>query len=650
MEIAQKGSEWRKWDLHLHTPFTKLSNNYSKENDSWELFSQIIEESDVAVFGLTDYFCCENYFYFIENHKVKYPQSEKVFFLNIEFRLDIAVNKSAEEINLHVIFSNEVSKTDIDNFLISLKTNHTNGTGGARIPCKNLNDSQFVSATVNYNELLQSLVETFGQHKPYIILAAANNAGLRPVKDSPRKLAITDEIDKICDAFFGGRQNVAYYLNLQRYETNEISKPKPVISGCDAHSFDDLDLTLGKYVERTNPQNHQQEILKDITWIKSDTTFEGLKQVLFEPEHRVKISEQKPREPIRKIESIKFNFPSGTFVKRNNSSDKQEFCLNSLKKDIAFSPYFTCLIGGRGTGKSTIINILGERLGEKTDFFYDNNLIINNKKYDIETDSDKIINVTGTNEIEFVSQGKIEKLAEGNELTKLIFNERIKESESGFYNLDSEIEIITSLIDETIHMLFDLKNFNNTLKEKEKEKETTQNIIDSVNDERYKVITNKISEIRKEFSSIKNSETRYDTLLNSIRTILLETTDVDYQNDIEVRINEILSLLKEIKEVSIVENEINIELQEFQTTKTRLDELTNEFRNENQKLKDFFEEKGMSEETIKDSQKANENLAIINSEIINLNSKIERIKEQYKENLSKIEEFSNINKSYNKLR
>ena len=311
---SDKGSIWRKWDLHLHTPNTKLSDNFEKigEEEIWKTYCDKIESSDVAAFGITDYFSCENYFTFLEEFKKHYPVSKKIFFPNIEFRLDIAVNQQAEEINIHIIFSNELTKNQIDDFLTLLKTNHTNA-GGTKISCKNLQPDQFVSASINHNSLVNCLKENFGNEKPYLILAAANNAGLRPISSSPRKLAITDEIDKICDAFFGGRQNVKYYLKTDRYETAEIAKSSPVICGCDAHSFDDLDNHLGKYVTRVNPEG-KTEILKDVTWIKADLTFEGLKQIKYEPLHRVRISENEPRTPVRRVESIKFNFPNSTFT------------------------------------------------------------------------------------------------------------------------------------------------------------------------------------------------------------------------------------------------------------------------------------------------------------------------------------------------
>ena len=57
-----RGSEWRKWDLHVHTPASGLANQYG---DNWnlyvkELFTLAIERQ-VAVLGITDYFTIEGY-------------------------------------------------------------------------------------------------------------------------------------------------------------------------------------------------------------------------------------------------------------------------------------------------------------------------------------------------------------------------------------------------------------------------------------------------------------------------------------------------------------------------------------------------------------------------------------------------------------
>lgn len=66
-----RGSEWRRWDFHLHTPFTKKNDLYSGNGDEkWAQFyadviSYIGDGSDpqrkIAAVGITDYFSIENY-------------------------------------------------------------------------------------------------------------------------------------------------------------------------------------------------------------------------------------------------------------------------------------------------------------------------------------------------------------------------------------------------------------------------------------------------------------------------------------------------------------------------------------------------------------------------------------------------------------
>ena len=55
-----RGSEWRRWDLHVHTPFSALNNGFGEEFDAYakELFSRAVE-AQIAVIGVTDYFVIE---------------------------------------------------------------------------------------------------------------------------------------------------------------------------------------------------------------------------------------------------------------------------------------------------------------------------------------------------------------------------------------------------------------------------------------------------------------------------------------------------------------------------------------------------------------------------------------------------------------
>jgi hypothetical protein len=99
-----RGSQWRKWDLHLHAPGTTKNDQYQGDN-VLDLFCERLEESDVAAFGITDYFSAGSYFAFLEQFKKLYPHSTKVFFPNIELCTTDVVNAASEEVNLHIIFN-----------------------------------------------------------------------------------------------------------------------------------------------------------------------------------------------------------------------------------------------------------------------------------------------------------------------------------------------------------------------------------------------------------------------------------------------------------------------------------------------------------------------------------------------------------------
>ena len=121
-----RGSEWRKWDLHVHTPFSILNNQFGNpdEETTWdkyvkELFRKAIEKN-IAVIGITDYFSIDGYEKIKNNYlnnelKLKtlftYDEIQKIknilILPNIEFRLNKFVGENS--INFHVIFSDEVT-------------------------------------------------------------------------------------------------------------------------------------------------------------------------------------------------------------------------------------------------------------------------------------------------------------------------------------------------------------------------------------------------------------------------------------------------------------------------------------------------------------------------------------------------------------
>ena len=98
MEINNRGSEWRRWDLHIHTPSTVRNDQYegSTVEEKWNNFYQAIEdyvgdgtdpEKAIAVIGITDYLSIDNYKRVIAEKRL--PKCIKLVLPNVECRLQV---------------------------------------------------------------------------------------------------------------------------------------------------------------------------------------------------------------------------------------------------------------------------------------------------------------------------------------------------------------------------------------------------------------------------------------------------------------------------------------------------------------------------------------------------------------------------------
>ncbi|MGH0003543.1 AAA family ATPase [Pseudovibrio ascidiaceicola] len=345
---SKQGSLWRRWDLHLHTPDTKLSNDFNVEHgDVWDKYLDLLEASEVEVFGLTDYFSCDNYFLAVKKYRERFSDGKKVFFPNIELRLSDAIGKDGNSPDIHIIFDNDpevCSQDKLEVFLLNLKT-HLTDENGAEISCKQLAATgNYDRATVSLKGIREALTKTFGEAQPFLLIFPAKNDGMKSQDTgSPRKISIAEQIDRAAHAFFGGSDSTGYFLNSERY-TNGEAKKKPVFDASDAHSFEDLERLSGDVTGF------------EATWIKANSNFEGLKQTLFEPEARVYIGEEPPvrirkkAEATKIIENLKIQRVEGY---RNENG------LWFKKVDIPLNPELTAIIGNKGSGKSALADILG---------------------------------------------------------------------------------------------------------------------------------------------------------------------------------------------------------------------------------------------------------------------------------------------------
>src|SRR3989344_2668045 len=116
-----RGSEWRKWDLHVHSPASVLNNAQftgATDEEKWNNFyTKLRSITDFSVIGITDYFSIEGY------KKVVAEAGLTNFDLilpNVELRI-LPVTDSDKPINLHVIFNPSIVDDLDSKFFSSLE-------------------------------------------------------------------------------------------------------------------------------------------------------------------------------------------------------------------------------------------------------------------------------------------------------------------------------------------------------------------------------------------------------------------------------------------------------------------------------------------------------------------------------------------------
>ncbi len=119
---------------------------------------------------------------------------------------------------------------------------------------------------------------------------------------------------------------------------------KNIIEGCDPQYCDDKGDPKSVCCITSSDAKSLADVGRNNLWIKADPTFEGLKQIIYEPDERVYIGE----EPPRKIERDKI-IKSITISNSNNWFENKPILLNEGLVSI---------IGGKGTGKTAILDLI----------------------------------------------------------------------------------------------------------------------------------------------------------------------------------------------------------------------------------------------------------------------------------------------------
>ncbi|WP_166358917.1 TrlF family AAA-like ATPase [Pseudomonas akapageensis] len=383
MHTFPKGSEWRLWDLHIHTPasYNYKGGSFSSMSaaEKATAITQIISninESDVAVYAINDYWTFDGYLELRNAHKSG-EVIHKTVFPAIELRIESA---SKHRLNIHVILSDKLTDQQLNDFKAQLRL---------RLIDRPLSDE----ALIEYARRLDGAkARKHGAPEGYMdnpvalarlgaetaeITKASFEAALKTIPEDHRLVMvpydcyggmikidwkvqpsedlyfmqltdIVEDRDQENIDLFACRKTPANEAFIDDFIKTIGGRPKPCVSGSDGHSIASF-------------KTWRAETRTRKTWIKADPTFEGLRQIIFEPTARVRVQELSPGasyiKPFVRSVSIAQElspFPDNPLYENPRFGTEPELVLNG---DLV------CVIGGRGTGKSCLVDYLGKAFG-----------------------------------------------------------------------------------------------------------------------------------------------------------------------------------------------------------------------------------------------------------------------------------------------
>ena len=343
----ESGSEWRRWDPHIHAPGTLLNDEF---HGDWDGFLQEIQEEPTAeVLGITDYFCIETYREAKKRRQAGAFETAKMIFPNVEMRLDIQTNQG-RGINIHLLFSPDDPKheSEILRVLGRLEWEYR----GNPYPCtleglaklgrafntKQLDEAAAVREGANqFKTKLQDLKRIFRddewmRRSCLVAVSVKSGDGTSGLQGDASFMTARTEIERFAHIIFSSNPGQRdFWLGLKPGFDRQLIEQtyrfrKPCLHGSDAHKK-----------ERVTPD------LARFCWIKGDPTFESLRQCVLEPEDRVWLGDFPPNHKLPTVS-----------ISRVSTRDT-----SWLRKDgLTLNAGMVSIIGARGSGKTALADII----------------------------------------------------------------------------------------------------------------------------------------------------------------------------------------------------------------------------------------------------------------------------------------------------
>lgn len=348
MHMIGRGSEWHRWEPHIHAPGTIINNQFGAA-DPWEAYITTLEglTPKIEAIAVTDYYITDSYEQLLRHQALGRLPEVKLLFPNIELRLDVAAKSGFVNIHLLVSPDDPNHLPEVKRILKRLQFHAFNDCFDCgreeMIRLGKLADSSItddgaalrLGATqfkVNFAEL-RKVVGDSEWAKNNILIAVAGGAGdgtsgVRQAADA----TVRQEIEKFAHIIFSSSPaQREFWLGKRGVTIEELRARydgcKPCLHGSDSHD----QKSLGQPVENR------------FSWIKGALEFDALRQACIDPEGRAYVGEQPPHSamPSQVISHVRI--------------DDADW---ATTPDIPLNPGLVAIIGARGSGKTALADVI----------------------------------------------------------------------------------------------------------------------------------------------------------------------------------------------------------------------------------------------------------------------------------------------------
>ena len=319
VDIFENGAIWLRADFHLHTKADKEFTYTGNENDFCRLYVEQLKSQNINVGVIT------NHNKFDKNEFVALRKKALKEGIGLFAGVELSVNDGANGIHCLLVFDFEKWCINGEDFINQFLTAAFEGIANR--------ENENTRCKYNFETVLQKLNEHANNGRDsFIILAhVEQNSGFFNELDGGRIQQFVS--NDLFSHFVLGFQKVRTYDKIATWKTWFGDKLPAFVEGSDCKNIEEIG------------RPHQQNGEAKTTYIKiGDFNFEALRFALTDFNYRVKLN-SKPEIKNSYIKSIAF----------------EGGLLDETKID--FSPELNTLIGIRGSGKSSVLEILRYTLG-----------------------------------------------------------------------------------------------------------------------------------------------------------------------------------------------------------------------------------------------------------------------------------------------